>query len=536
MYRLLFISLFLTSTALATTWTVDDDGKADFDNIQAAVDASSDGDEILVMEGMYVEHNIDLLGKAIVIEGTKNSSGELVSVVHGNWQGSVFVCTSGETDFTVLKNLLITGGSAFLGGGMYIEESAPSLVGCTFMNNYATKGFGGGMCIIDGTLSLVDCTFTGNIGGVGGGVYNQPEYGSAHEVRGCLFQNNQAVNGNYGHGGGLKHSKGFLDISNCDFVNNSATGGGGGMSEFATNGVLIHNCTFTGNIAQGGGGLDTGGIGGCTIISSTFNGNQSTMNGGGIQSASPSLYIINSRLTNNVADLLGGAVLMLYADQQPAMFVNCIMDNNTTYAGATVSIHGTLATKFVNTTIINNTGPGLYLEGWEGQQVQVLNSIVWGNSTIPISVNGDLDVDVRFSDIEGGWEGEGNINADPQIIFNQETIMIHVNSPCIDIASNEVLPNDALDLDEDGNFSEPLPVDFYGEARIQGAAVDMGSFEYFAANCLGDINGDAVVNVVDILEIISEWGSADSPADINQDGIVDVSDLLIVVGNWGECE
>ena len=114
--------------------------------------------------------------------------------------------------------------------------------------------------------------------------------------------------------------------------------------------------------------------------------------------------------------------------------------------------------------------------------------------------------------------------------------MMHDNSPCIDIASNDLLPSDVLDLDADGNISEPLPVDFYGEARIQGVAVDMGSFEYFSANCLGDVNGDAVVNVVDILEIVSEWGSADSPADINQDGIVDVSDLLIVVGNWGACE
>ena len=39
MFRPVLISLFLTSTALATTWTVDDDGKADFDNIQDAVDA-----------------------------------------------------------------------------------------------------------------------------------------------------------------------------------------------------------------------------------------------------------------------------------------------------------------------------------------------------------------------------------------------------------------------------------------------------------------------------------------------------------------
>ncbi len=47
MFRPLLISLCLTSTALATTWTVDDDdyGKADFNNIQAAVDAASDASD-----------------------------------------------------------------------------------------------------------------------------------------------------------------------------------------------------------------------------------------------------------------------------------------------------------------------------------------------------------------------------------------------------------------------------------------------------------------------------------------------------------
>ena len=139
MFRTALISIFLTSTALAETWTVDDEGKADFDNIQAAIDAASDGDEIVVMEGIYYEHDINTLGKSILIEGSINTEGELLTVVHANWQGSVFVCDSGETTSTVLKNLLITGGSAFSGGGMYIEESSPSLVGCTFMNNYAAQ-------------------------------------------------------------------------------------------------------------------------------------------------------------------------------------------------------------------------------------------------------------------------------------------------------------------------------------------------------------------------------------------------------------
>ena len=67
-FRTALISMFITSTALADTWTVDDDGKADFDNIQAAVDASSDGDEIVVMPGTYTgtgDEVVNMLGKAV---------------------------------------------------------------------------------------------------------------------------------------------------------------------------------------------------------------------------------------------------------------------------------------------------------------------------------------------------------------------------------------------------------------------------------------------------------------------------------------
>ena len=53
MFRTALISLFLTSTALATTWTVDDDGGADFLTIQAAVNAASDGDEIIVSRNVH---------------------------------------------------------------------------------------------------------------------------------------------------------------------------------------------------------------------------------------------------------------------------------------------------------------------------------------------------------------------------------------------------------------------------------------------------------------------------------------------------
>jgi hypothetical protein len=55
---------------------------------------------------------------------------------------------------------------------------------------------------------------------------------------------------------------------------------------------------------------------------------------------------------------------------------------------------------------------------------------------------------------------------------------------------------------------------------------------------VGDTDGDGVVDVADLLIVISAWGRcpappAACPADVNDDSQVDVNDLLLVVGNWG---
>jgi hypothetical protein len=53
----------------------------------------------------------------------------------------------------------------------------------------------------------------------------------------------------------------------------------------------------------------------------------------------------------------------------------------------------------------------------------------------------------------------------------------------------------------------------------------------------GDLNGDGVINVSDLLILLGAWGdcpaSGPCPADLNGDGTVNVSDLLILLGNWG---
>jgi hypothetical protein len=53
--------------------------------------------------------------------------------------------------------------------------------------------------------------------------------------------------------------------------------------------------------------------------------------------------------------------------------------------------------------------------------------------------------------------------------------------------------------------------------------------------CREDINGDLVVNVLDLLAILAAWGNTGGPEDINGDGTVDVLDLLFVLGAWGPC-
>ncbi|TVQ56910.1 MAG: hypothetical protein EA377_01615 [Phycisphaerales bacterium] len=57
--------------------------------------------------------------------------------------------------------------------------------------------------------------------------------------------------------------------------------------------------------------------------------------------------------------------------------------------------------------------------------------------------------------------------------------------------------------------------------------------------CVGDLTGDGVVNVFDLLELLAAWGPCDDPqncpADLDGDGVVNVFDLLELLANWGVC-
>jgi hypothetical protein len=68
-------------------------------------------------------------------------------------------------------------------------------------------------------------------------------------------------------------------------------------------------------------------------------------------------------------------------------------------------------------------------------------------------------------------------------------------------------------------------------ARNTGVYGDRGD----APDCPADVNGDTVVDVLDLLAVLAAWGATGGPEDINGDGIVDVLDLLDLLAAWGPC-
>jgi len=62
------------------------------------------------------------------------------------------------------------------------------------------------------------------------------------------------------------------------------------------------------------------------------------------------------------------------------------------------------------------------------------------------------------------------------------------------------------------------------------------AFRLYGIACPADVTGDGLVDVLDLLEVLAQWGgSGGGSADITGDGIVDVLDLLEVLAAWGSC-
>jgi len=209
--------------------------------IQDAVDASANGDQILVTNGTYltggrtvmvVDTNLfttNFFFNRVVVDKQltlRSVNGPQFTLIDGQKAGRCVSLTNNVimSGFTLTNGLLNNSG-----GGVCCADTTTVVSNCTISGNVASSNnFGGGA--YGGTLN--NCTLTGNSAAYGGGACNGILYN-------CILTGNSASQGGGAYAGAL---------SNCALTKNSADSGGGAYTS------TLENCTLTGNSASLGGG------------------------------------------------------------------------------------------------------------------------------------------------------------------------------------------------------------------------------------------------------------------------------------------
>ena len=92
----------------------------------------------------------------------------------------------------------------------------------------------------------------------------------------------------------------------------------------------------------------------------------------------------------------------------------------------------------------------------------------------------------------------------------------------------------ALTVDTVWERTQPIVFGYRAEAWTESTSQDgLGTPGYRHPALTADLNGDGVVNILDLVLVASHFGTTNTTADLNADGTVDMNDLVIVANAWG---
>ena len=284
-------------------------------SIQQAVDLAASGDTILVAEAVYVD-DVSCLGESAVVCVFQKQLTILGGYASGEW-----TLPDPATHVTVIdgqdsrRGILVRRGGPDPG----LPATSLDLQGFTVRHGRgagAPQGVGGGLKANFADLTLRDVLFENNqalggSGGLGGGggvaVLADGDNVGAVVLERVRFTGNSALGGGgtggVGQGGGLLMDHAVIDARDVEFVDNTATGGSssvagkdglGGAAAFAFGSSgTIRELRATGNTAVGGAGSSTGG--------GAFGGGLFAEGSDGISQATTDLTVLDSTLAENTA-------------------------------------------------------------------------------------------------------------------------------------------------------------------------------------------------------------------------------------------
>ncbi|MCC7568353.1 MAG: right-handed parallel beta-helix repeat-containing protein [Candidatus Methanofastidiosa archaeon] len=276
-----------------------------------------------------------------------------------------------------------------------------------------------------------------------------------------------------------------VTVDGFTITNGKAKNGGGIYLDNAD--AVVTNCRIYGNTATDSA---SGGV------------SSATARGGGmcIEYASP--VVTNCIFTENTvfadaqgeslstATAVGGAVYTVggILDQSWPVFTNCTFAGNEAWASASAAGYYLLRRFLPGIEVTTFLGGGMY----NGTQAHTLitNCIFWDNDSATVLFDTETEIwsvnmahtSLTYSNVQGGYPGEGNLNADP--LFGADFSLLPT-SPCIDTG-----------IDASGTSLGRVSNDIRGADRPFSASFDMGAYEHVSLSVVLTLTLDPLAGSV----------------------------------------
>jgi hypothetical protein len=289
----------------------------------------------------------------------------------------------------------------------------------------------------DSTAVLNGFTITNGRGSYGGGIRCWP---ASPTLANLVVKGNVAEGSEFPAGGGIFCWDSGPILSNVMVTENTATWAGGGIFCVDSNPSLV-DVTVSGNTASGGGGIHWYGTD--PSLSNLMVSGNTAVTGGGIRFYYSNPTLTNITVSKNTASWGGG---ISFSESNPTL-VNVTFADNTAETGGAIDYSGE-------------------------SELTIVNSVLWNDLPEEIYVASSSTVSAVYSNIQGGWPGEGNIDFDPFFVDSSNgNYHLLDASPCIGAGTDSIQISGtwyyAPPTDSDGNL-RPSPL---------GSSPDMGAYE-----------------------------------------------------------